>query len=69
MPKTPSDATPNVVEIENGEKIKHPLALLLLNVKQGSNEYQFLDRGLTRPGIEPESTVSVAKPSIKAIAD
>ena len=32
----------------------------LLNVKQESIEYQLLVFGLTRQGIEPESTVSVA---------
>ena len=32
----------------------------LLNVKQGSCEYQFLVFGLTRPGIEPKSTALVA---------
>ena len=30
---------------------------LMLNIKQGSSEYQFLSSDLTRPGIEPESTV------------
>ena len=34
------------------------LFLLLLNVKQGSCEYQFLVFGLTQPGIETKPTVS-----------
>ena len=37
------------------------LTFLLLNVKQISCQYQyFVVFGLTRPGIKPESTVSVA---------
>ena len=35
-------------------------SFLSLNAKQESCKYQFLVFGLTRPGIEPESTVSVA---------